>query len=165
MMKSVIDDIFFGRYRSSYTCKECEKRTVIFQKFNVVYLPIVLSNGTYSKHFLHSLDQLEKDEQLKGENGWPCPNSSSSHPSSPITSHTHKMEIFKPNKVVIFCLKRFQKGVKISSKVDFPFQIEEGRLNKSNSSGKGIYRLYGVVNHFGSLSGGHYTAYCRDKNE
>jgi ubiquitin carboxyl-terminal hydrolase 4/11/15 len=25
-----------------------------------------------------------------------------------------------------------------------------------------IYELYGVVNHYGSMGGGHYTAFCRN---
>lgn len=34
-------------------------------------------------------------------------------------------------------------------------------INLANKENKPIlYDLYGVVNHYGSLGGGHYTAYC-----
>jgi len=36
--------------------------------------------------------------------------------------------------------------------------------SKFNSKEKVVYDLYGVVNHYGSYMGGHYTAYCKNIN-
>jgi len=53
---------------------------------------------------------------------------------------------------------------KINDKIDFPV---EG-LNMTNyvinskDGRKIIYDLYAVSNHFGSLSGGHYTAFAKN---
>ena len=49
---------------------------------------------------------------------------------------------------------------KINTFVDFPIdnlllEARDGKLNRS-------YNLYGVVNHSGSLDGGHYIAYSRN---
>ena len=50
---------------------------------------------------------------------------------------------------------------KISTFVDFPIDnltLEAGEGGESNRS----YSLYGVVNHTGSLEGGHYIAFSRN---
>ena len=41
---------------------------------------------------------------------------------------------------------------------------EEVPLVIEDKKSKLIYDLYGVVNHSGSLSGGHYYAYCKNKH-
>jgi ubiquitin C-terminal hydrolase len=33
---------------------------------------------------------------------------------------------------------------------------------QDNNSGKIIYDLYGISNHYGNLEGGHYTAFCEN---
>lgn len=78
------------------------------------------------------------------------------------------MEIFKCPDYLIIHLKRFShtKGLfgsrKLSDKIGFPVD----GLNMSNyvisGQTKGIYDLYAVSNHFGSLGGGHYTAYAKN---
>lgn len=34
---------------------------------------------------------------------------------------------------------------------------------KANNKSKQIYNLYGVSNHYGSLSAGHYTSFCKSR--
>ncbi len=50
---------------------------------------------------------------------------------------------------------------KLQTYVEFP--IEDLALRSSNSN-ESNYSLYGVVNHYGTLEGGHYTAFSRSKN-
>jgi len=40
--------------------------------------------------------------------------------------------------------------------------MEESKFDASKPL---LYDLYGVVNHYGSYMGGHYTAYCKNVNE
>lgn len=48
---------------------------------------------------------------------------------------------------------------KINTFVDFPIES----LSIAEATGQNrAYNLYGVVNHMGSLEGGHYTAYSRN---
>ena len=67
--------------------------------------------------------------------------------------------MWKLPKVLIIHLKRFsyeRKGGKIVSYVDFP--LTELQLSKCtvNPSQKGItYDLFSVINHYGTLTGGH----------
>lgn len=76
-----------------------------------------------------------------------------------------KMGIKKLPQILIIHLKRFkQKNKYVSSKngklVHFP--MEGLDMSKYSIGDGGIYDLYAVSNHYGSLEGGHYTAYAKD---
>ena len=82
-----------------------------------------------------------------------------------------QMEIYKANQILVMAFKRFSRGFKVKDYVDFPIEgLDIGPYIKSNwyfyAGNKEkkpiIYDLYGVVNHYGTLSGGHYTAYCKN---
>ena len=64
----------------------------------------------------------------------------------------------------MLAFKRFSRGFKVKDSVDFPIEgLDVGPYIKSNKDKKPIlYDLYGVVNHYGTMSGGHYTAYCKN---
>lgn len=80
------------------------------------------------------------------------------------------MEIYKAPEYLIIHLKRFShqrssifSSRKINEVIDFPVE----NLNLSNfvlnpHENSLTYDLYAVSNHFGSLNGGHYTAYCKN---
>lgn len=111
------------------------------------------------------LNNFMIEETLSGNDKWYC---------SKCKDHviaTKKMEVYKTPEILIIHFKRFSHNrgsmfgsKKISEKVDFPVD----GLNMSNyvlHKGDGkkiIYDLYAVSNHFGSLSGGHYTAFCKN---
>ena len=49
--------------------------------------------------------------------------------------------------------------------IDYPIEGLDMRpfvLGLKNESEPVFYDLYGVSNHYGSLNGGHYTAYCKN---
>ena len=67
--------------------------------------------------------------------------------------------------VLILSLKRFKynqnSNFKLRQMITYPlYDLEIG-----NDKIKKKYDLYGVVNHYGSLSGGHYTSYIKIKNK
>ena len=74
-----------------------------------------------------------------------------------------KMDIFRLPKILIIHFKRFKQKGYFSSKnnklVEFP--IEGLDMQSFCLNGGGIYDLYAVSNHYGSLEGGHYTAYAK----
>lgn len=81
------------------------------------------------------------------------------------------MEIYKSPEFLIIHLKRFShqrssffSSRKLSDLVDFPHEnldLTSFTLNKAEKEPL-IYDLYAVSNHFGSLNGGHYTAYSQN---
>jgi len=77
------------------------------------------------------------------------------------------MDIWKLPPVLLIHLKRFSyEGMwrrKLQTYVDFPLQdldLKNYVLDpKSRYSG---YSLYAVSNHYGTMEGGHYTAFCKN---
>ncbi|XP_041351412.1 ubiquitin carboxyl-terminal hydrolase 16-like [Gigantopelta aegis] len=79
--------------------------------------------------------------------------------------------VFLPPAVLTLHLKRFEQvgynSRKVNRHVDFPFLLDLGPYCSSLCQGvrpgqkKVTYSLYGVVEHSGRLSGGHYTAYVK----
>ena len=113
------------------------------------------------------LDQFIKEEVLDQNNAWYCGNCKKHQQA------TKKIEIYKAPDLLIMHLKRFKSSSggfymssgasKITKFVDFP--IEGLNLNNYILGKKDqnmIYDLFAVSNHYGGLSGGHYTAYCQN---
>lgn len=102
-------------------------------------------------------------EQLDEENSWYC-NQCKDHVRA-----FKKIEIYKVPPVLILCLQRFKSHNiyfkdKLEDQVDFPLQGLDLRpyvLSHADAKGQPVdlsYDLIAVSNHYGSLSGGHYTA-------
>ena len=83
------------------------------------------------------------------------------------------MEIYKAPDFLIIHLKRFShqrssffSSRKIGELIDYPVEtldLSHFVLDKKAADNENlIYDLYAVSNHFGSLNGGHYTAYCQN---
>jgi ubiquitin carboxyl-terminal hydrolase 4/11/15 len=111
------------------------------------------------------LNNFMIEETLSGNDKWYC-NKCKDHVIA-----TKKMEVYRTPEILIIHFKRFSHNrssmfgsKKINDKIDFPV---EG-LNMTNyvinskDGRKIIYDLYAVSNHFGSLSGGHYTAFAKN---
>lgn len=78
-----------------------------------------------------------------------------------------KMEVYKLPKVLVIHLKRFKiqgyYGSKINKTITFPIEgLDLTRFVKAPGQGTQIYDLTAVSNHFGSMGGGHYTAFAKN---
>ena len=75
-------------------------------------------------------------------------------------SFTKKYSINRFPYVLILSLKRFKynknSNFKLRQMITYPFELE--LENKK-------YDLYGVINHYGSINSGHYTAYIKNRNK
>lgn len=78
---------------------------------------------------------------------------------------TKKMDIYKLPNYLIMHLNRFKRHgyscQKNGAQVNFPL---EGLVMETHSGEKISYDLYAVSNHYGSMGGGHYTAYGKNIN-
>ncbi|XP_066903425.1 ubiquitin carboxyl-terminal hydrolase 15 [Halyomorpha halys] len=100
-------------------------------------------------------------EKLGLENTWYCPTCKKDR------RVTKKFDLWKLPNIFIIQLKRFsftKGGDKIDSLVEFPLsnlRLTKYIINPAEQDVK--YDLIGVINHYGTLTGGHYTAYCKNK--
>ena len=116
-------------------------------------------------------DLFTKPEILDEDNLWYC-NKCKEHKQA-----TKKMDIFKLPKVLILHLKRFKTSrvhsigsyffsggsSKIGTLIDFPIEnLDLRKYNLGTWEEPPIYDLFAVTNHYGSLGGGHYTAYAKN---
>jgi len=126
------------------------------------------------------LNNFTQSELLTGSNKWACqactdrrkPDNSSSEEVKTVYSPASKqLLIFSPPATLTLHLKRFQQTLsgckKLNKHVSFPFELDLAPFCSSTSlampsvninSNNINYSLYGVVEHSGGLTGGHYTA-------
>ena len=115
------------------------------------------------------LNYFSVEETLRGDDKWYC---------SKCKDHvvaSKKMEVYKAPEFLIVHLKRFSHNRntmfgtrKLGDLIDFPVEgLDMSNYIVQSRGGDGSqkikkYDLYAVSNHFGSLSGGHYTAYAKN---
>eukprot|EP00929_Paragymnodinium_shiwhaense_P046729 TRINITY_DN23778_c0_g1_i1.p1 TRINITY_DN23778_c0_g1~~TRINITY_DN23778_c0_g1_i1.p1 ORF type:complete len:864 (-),score=128.04 TRINITY_DN23778_c0_g1_i1:132-2654(-) len=84
-----------------------------------------------------------------------------------------KIDIWSAPECLVVHLKRFSTDLsgepldKVETRVDAPIELDMSPYVRGCKNGGAQYRLYGVVNHSGTLTYGHYTAYalCGDGGE
>ncbi|KAG7496197.1 ubiquitin carboxyl-terminal hydrolase 47-like [Solea senegalensis] len=140
--------IFKGELIHKTTCVACKKRNNSRSRFWILPLPMEDSRDrTYSVE--RGLKAFFKKEKVFGENKMYC-NQCKEKQDAVIES-----EITQNPEILTLLLKRFTFNyecncyIKLHCKVYMP-----ETLHMENSK----YDLYAVVNHFGDLTGGHYTA-------
>lgn len=130
---------------------------------------------------LSCLHQFTSAELLMGNNKVRCKNctrrkaknssNSASEKEVVYTNASKQFLIFRPPAILTLHLKRFEQigfsSRKVNRHVDFPFVLDIApfcsALSQSVTKGQKnvLYSLYGIAEHSGRLSGGHYTAYVK----
>uniref|UniRef100_A0A4W3JZ80 Ubiquitin carboxyl-terminal hydrolase n=1 Tax=Callorhinchus milii TaxID=7868 RepID=A0A4W3JZ80_CALMI len=168
-----VDQIFVGELINIIMCEECSHISTVKEPFIDLSLPIIeeriyylaLSANSYNfllLHFVHfpcaclCLFNLIFFVEKKPE---------------PVYTNARKqMLITAVPPVLNLHLKRFhQAGLslrKVNRHVDFPLVLDLAPFCSSNCKNVGegnqvLYSLYGIVEHCGSMRGGHYIAYVK----
>lgn len=155
--QSIIVDLFQGMLRSTLTCLTCRHRSVTFEVF--MYLSLPIPSGSRCS-LQDCLQEFVKAEKMTGSSRWKCPNCRMERDTE------KKIDIWKLPPLLIIALNRFVwEGMwrqKVNSYVDFP--VNDLSLDKfvRGPQNNHHYQLYGVSNHYGTMDGGHYTAYCKN---
>lgn len=171
---SLVVDYFQGQYQSRLECLTCHQTSTTYNAFMFLQLPLPSNR---SKISLQScIDAFVKEEVLEKGDAWTCPKCKKSRKA------TKKLTLSRLPPVLLIQLKRFSiNGYftdKIDTMVDFPLKgldltnympspLPPGAGGVASASADDPrsqvppyrYDLYGVTNHFGTLSGGHYTAF------
>ncbi len=126
---------------------------------------LVMDPGRFNIVLDDCLELFSQEEQLDGDNMWYCANCKHS------VQAMKKLSLYRLPRVLIIHLKRFKQKMssfwsvskKVSELVEYPTNgLDMGKFVKCESSrpGENEYDLFAVSNHYGGLSGGHYTATC-----
>ncbi|XP_018116911.1 ubiquitin carboxyl-terminal hydrolase 19 isoform X3 [Xenopus laevis] len=120
---------------------------------------------------LFTLDQclnlFTKPEVLAPEEAWYCPKCNQHREAS------KQLMLWRLPNILIIQLKRFSFRTfiwrdKINDMVDFPVRnldLSTFCIGQKEDHQTPVYDLYAVINHYGGMIGGHYTAYARLPNE
>ncbi|CAM9900461.1 unnamed protein product [Pylaiella littoralis] len=183
--RSIIVDLFQGQLRSALQCGVCGRRSVTFDPF--MYLTVPLPDnanqgdgeeegsgqdgegrgggggrgrgaGPKGVTLESCIQMFCEEETLDGDNAWYCSNCKKHQPA------TKKLDLWKVPPVLIVHLKRFAGSAKISSPVEFPLEgLDLTEVVKSPQKEPPDYDLIGTANHHGSVYGGHYTAAAKNR--
>ncbi|KAG0169485.1 ubiquitin-specific protease doa4 [Apophysomyces sp. BC1015] len=141
---SIVVSLLQGQYRSRLTCLTCHKTSTTYNSFMSLSLPIPAKRGGPPKVSLSQcLDYFVKEEVLENEDAWHCPRFSFDGPFRD-----------KLDTVVEAPLR----GLDLSGYVPTSMFSPDSLDQKPSLN----YDLYAVSNHYGTLTGGHYTACVRN---
>ncbi|KAI0318771.1 hypothetical protein OF83DRAFT_1261275 [Amylostereum chailletii] len=178
---SIVVDYFQGQLRNRLECMTCHKTSTTYNTFMYLSLPVPTSRVTKAS-LTGCLDAFVKEEVMEKSDAWHCPRCGMKRRA------TKKLSLARLPPVLLIHLKRFSfKGPftdKIEKLVDFPLKgldltdymppplpigADKGQLGLQAADDPRLqvppykYDLYGVTNHFGSLSSGHYTAFVASR--
>ena len=156
---SEIMEIFYGVYVTAISSTDNKKtHSIKPEHFFVLDLQIFQGNQL-CKTIYDCFDLFVSPEEMRGENAW-------------LNEKTGKKEDILRNiffwsfpKILVITLKRFSPdgSQKIQTTVDFPLEnLDLTKYVKGYNSNSYLYDLFGVCNHMGGVSGGHYTAFVKN---
>ncbi|KAK7375213.1 hypothetical protein VNO78_35906 [Psophocarpus tetragonolobus] len=127
-------------------------------------LPEVFKSGFLAKRLQESvslykcLEAFLQEEPLGPEDMWYCPGCKKHRQAS------KKLDLWRLPEILVIHLKRFQYSRyfknKLETYVDFPVDnLDLSAYITHGNSESYHYTLYAVSNHYGSMGGGHYTAF------
>ncbi|KAH8359256.1 hypothetical protein KR093_005342 [Drosophila rubida] len=159
--ESMILHIFYGQIKSTVKCVTCSKESATYECFS--NLSMELPQNANLCQLSQCMDMYFSGEKIYG---WNCPKCNTKRDA------IKKLDISKLPPVLVVHLKRFYADpsnngayVKKQNYVQFPLENLDmkpyiARVESRASTPKS-YRLYAVSNHYGTMEGGHYTAFCK----
>ena len=161
--KSIIVDLFQGQLRNTLQCRICQHKSIKFEPFMYLSLPIVSDdeNGYTANTLNECLELFCRTEILQGDNVWFCPKCKTH------VSATKKLDLWMLPPILIIHFKRFNNATnnttnrrtKLNNKIQYPIKNLDLSIQlQSSNHEKPIFDLYAISHHVGDLTSGHYTA-------
>lgn len=165
---SIIRSIFTGLIYTERVCDDCKSISVCYEA------PSLLSLAIPDKEVINLNDCFElytKTAVLDGLSKYSCTTCGEKK------SATEKVYLWELPEILIIHLKRFidrkiqigpgkymSRPEKVDKKVNYPLRdLDLSAFYSPYKANTIKYELYAVSNHFGNISGGHYTAYCKNQ--
>ncbi|KAK6201474.1 uncharacterized protein RJT21DRAFT_120536 [Scheffersomyces amazonensis] len=191
---SIVVDYFQGQHLSQLKCLECGMTSTTYNSFSILSLPIPEKLGTMNVSLDDCLKEFVTTELLDDNNKWHCPRCKRFTKSTKKISITRLPQVliihfkrFKVsptgyfNKLDTFINYPVKETLDLTSywpevgtyldgtnKDSLTREKEEQILSSlptRNQTPPFRYKLYGVANHFGNLTTGHYTSYVYKKSD
>lgn len=149
---SLVTDFFQGQQVSTISCKKCGYETLSCDTFLDLALSLPdRSSATIQECFDNYTALSGVLESYRCEK---CKN---------VKCCTQQSGLWRYPKIMVIQLKRFScsswSRSKLSTEIEFPEALDLRRYSHNKEEVKyGVYRLYGVSHHMGSLKSGHYIA-------
>ena len=157
---SDIFDLFYGISVTEIRDMNGTVKSLRPEQYFILDLPIPKSQ-TAPITIYDCMDFFTTKEEMCGENAW-------FNDKTGEKEDAHKRTLFWnfPN-VLIIALKRFEymgtRCFRIDSQIEAPITgLDLSKYVSGYSPKKYVYDLYGVCNHIGGPTGGHYTAYVKN---
>ena len=156
---SEIYELFYGINYSQLISLETDKcLSIVPESFFTIDLPIK-NQDKIAENLYDCFDLFTEPEYLEGDNAW-------------FNENTNRKENVKKQysfwnfpKIIVIILKRFSMdgSDKITELINFPLEdLDLSKYVKGYRPDSYKYDLYGVCNHVGNVSGGHYTAFVKN---
>lgn len=185
--RSALSDLFCGQLRSEIQCHTCNHRSLCFDVFWDLSLPVLKkakSNPMRIPSVFASKDSDSQASSSPGSSSSGCSiqdcmkaytqqellDESDSYYCAQCKTHravSKKISLYRLPEVLVVHLKRFSYSTFSRDKVTTPIKFPTNGLDVAAYcaqdavlDGSTLYDLTGVVHHMGSLNGGHYTAEC-----
>ena len=147
---SIITILSQGMHKHVISCGNCQHESVLSEPFTVLSLALPVSGKNTLKKLLHNYYEdtviTHKCSQCTKEGG-----------------SFRKTIIQKMPPILVLHLNRFEYAISARKKqnfVDFPVKGRSLSAHILSDKPSTSHSLCAVSNHFGTLSGGHYTSYC-----
>jgi len=156
---SVISELFEGLLLSTLICRACGTKSDTFETFTCLSLPIPSATRTT---LIDCLRLFTEPEVMSGEAMWDCTMCKSKREA------VKHIQFCRLPRILVLHLKRFSyEGMwrqKLTTPVEFPLEnLDVNQFLYVGQAGqKPHYELYGIVNHSGTIEGGHYVASCKN---
>jgi ubiquitin carboxyl-terminal hydrolase 8 len=153
---SEIMDLFYGIYVSQIVSMENKVHSIKPESFFILDLPIH-SDQTISLY--DCFNHFVLPETLSGDNAWYNEN------TKQYESVNKTMCFWNFPKILVITLKRFSPDGrrKMGNQIVFPLEnLDLSHYVKGYNPKQYVYDLFGVCNHIGGVSGGHYTAFVKN---
>ncbi|KIY44947.1 cysteine proteinase, partial [Fistulina hepatica ATCC 64428] len=183
---SIIVDFFQGQLRNRLQCDTCHQTSTTYNVFSTLQLPVPPSKSGAAT-LQKCLGLFFNTEVLEKDDAWDCPKCKTKRRA------TKRLSLARLPPVLLISLKRFEAhgrfSDKIDTRVDFPLknldlsaympdQLSVDADRSLVNGGQSLplddprtqnapykYDLYGVTNHVGNLSSGHYTAFVASRGQ
>lgn len=162
--ESLILHLFYGQIKSTVKCVTCTKESATYECFS--NLSLELPANANLCYLNQCMDMYFSGEKI---HGWNCPNCKTKRDA------IKKLDISKLPPVLVVHLKRFYADpsntgsyIKKQNYLQFPLDNLEMKPYIARAESRAVtpktYQLYAVSNHYGTMEGGHYTAFCKSAN-